>query len=86
VLPASPAARVAIALAIAVPALVVALLVLTTVLSVWVLWAIAGWGLFGRRYGYHHDRYRYGRQRLPHGGPRPPQRRAQAGPGPRSWV
>jgi hypothetical protein len=84
VLPASPVARVAIAVALAIPVLMAALVALTAVLSAWILWVLAGWCLFGDRYGYR--RYPYGRHRHPYGGPRHAQRRAQAGPSRGFWA
>lgn len=90
-LPASPIARVAVALAVAVPVLLAAVFVLTAALSAWMLWAVAGWWFFGHRYGYHHDRYRRrgrrhdGRHHA-YDGPRHAHRQAGADPGRGFWT
>ncbi|HWF23825.1 MAG TPA: hypothetical protein VG275_00150 [Solirubrobacteraceae bacterium] len=68
----------------AVPVALAAIVVLTAVLSAWILWGIAGWWFFGQRFGYrhHHGRYgRYGRHRPEYSGA--PQAHRQAGRGSR---
>jgi hypothetical protein len=72
-LPASPVARVAIAVAIVVPMAVAALLVFAAFVSAWFVWAVIGWYVIG-----HHR---------PHGSYRgSPRRHAGVGPGRRgSW-
>jgi hypothetical protein len=80
-LPASPVARIAIALAVAVPVIVAAVLVFATFISAWAVWAIVGWYLFG-----HHRHYGYYRHSHRAYGPRHAQRQAGAGPSRGFWT
>jgi len=83
-IPASPVARVAIGLAIAVPVMVAAIAVVTALLSAWMLWAIACWYIFGVRHSRgHHRRYRHSAHSY---GPRHAQRQAGTGPGRSFWT
>lgn len=85
-IPASPAARVVVALAIVVPVVVAAVFVVTAFLASWMLWALAGWWFFG----HNHRRYRgprNGRQHRAYGAlHHPPHRQAGAGPGRGFWA
>jgi hypothetical protein len=57
-LPASPLVRVAIVLAIAVPAIMAAIVAVTAFLSAWLVWALVGWYVFGNhRHGPYPRRY-----------------------------
>jgi hypothetical protein len=76
--PASPAARIAVALAIVVPVIVAAVFLVTAFLASWMLWGLAGWWFFG----HHHRRYR-GRPPRAYGSQR---RQAGAGPGRGYWA
>jgi hypothetical protein len=76
VLPASPVARAAIALAIAIPVMVAAVVAVTAFLSAWIIWAMVGWYVFGHH--RRHGRYRHG-----HG---PRHRQPDPGAGPRFWA
>lgn len=80
-LPISPVARVAIALAVAIPVMMAMIFVLTGIIAGWMLWAIAGWWFFGHRHGRSSQRHRH----LQYGGPRHPQRRAGNGPARGFW-
>ncbi|HWF49301.1 MAG TPA: DUF1707 domain-containing protein [Solirubrobacteraceae bacterium] len=81
VLPASPVARAAIAVAIVIPMAVAAILVFAAFVSAWIVWAVIGWYVFG------HHRYRGSDYRSHRGyGPRHPQRQAGADPGRGSWT
>lgn len=55
IIPASPVARVAIALAVAIPVMLAAIVAVTAFLSAWVIWAMIGWYVFG----HHRHRGRY---------------------------
>lgn len=80
-LPASPVARVAIALAVAVPVMMAVIVAFTAFMSAWIVWVFIGWFVFGHhgRHGY----YRYPRRGY---GPRHAQRQADAGPGRGFWT
>jgi uncharacterized membrane protein YdbT with pleckstrin-like domain len=77
-IPASPVARVAIALVVAVPVIMAAIFLVTAVLSVWIVWLIVGYYMFG-----HHGRYRHARRGY---GPSRDYRQAGAGPGRGFWA
>lgn len=80
VVPASPVARVAIAVAIVVPVIVAAIVVAAAFVSAWMVWALFAWYMFGNR---HRGHYRGPRRGY---GPRHPQRQAGAGPSRGSWT
>ena len=89
--PSHPVARVAIGLAIALPMMMAAIFVLTSLFTVWILWAILGWCLVGHRhhrYGARLRHYHYGghRHHDHYGGSHHAHRQAGAGPGRGSWV
>jgi hypothetical protein len=87
-LPGGPVARVAVALAVAVPVMMAMIFVVTGVVAGWTLWALAAWWFFGHR--RHPARHRHdGRHRghehraHPHHGYGPSRHaHRQAGPGP----
>lgn len=82
--PASPVARAAIAVAIAVPMVVAAIFVFAAFLSAWFVWALIGWYVFGQhRHHRHHGHYRRSHRGY---GPRHAHRHAGAGPGRGSWT
>jgi amino acid transporter len=81
VIPASPVARVAIAVAVLVPVVVVAIAVFAAFFSAWIIWALIGWFIFG-----HHHRHGYYRHSHRRYGPRHAQRQAGAGPGRGFWT
>jgi uncharacterized membrane protein SpoIIM required for sporulation len=69
-------------LAVAVPVIMAAIVVVTAFLSAWIVWAVVGWYVFG--YHRHHGRYRYrGRRGY---GPRHDYRQAGAGPSRGFWA
>lgn len=78
-IPISPVARVAVALAIAIPVMMAMIFVLTGIIAGWMLWAIAGWWFFGHRHR------RYGGRRYHDGHARHIQRHAGAGPARGFW-
>ncbi len=80
-LPASPVARAAIVMAVAVPMVVAAILVFAAFLSAWIVWALIGWYVFGhhRNHGY----YRHSRRPY---GPRHAHRQAGVGSGRGFWT
>jgi hypothetical protein len=75
--PARSVARLAIAVAIVVPVLMAAIFLLTSVVAVWMVWAVVGWWFFGHRHHRHHHRY---------AGPHQAGRQARAGSGRGFWV
>jgi hypothetical protein len=80
-LPASPVARVAIALAVAVPVIVAAVILFAAFISAWIVWAMIGWYVFG----HHRNHRRY----YDHGrayGPRQSHRQADPGPARGFWT
>jgi hypothetical protein len=79
--PASPVARVAIAVAVIVPMIVAAILVFAAFASAWIVWALIGWYVFGHHRDHGH--YRHSRRGY---GPRHAHRRAGADPGRGSWT
>jgi hypothetical protein len=80
--PASPVARAAIVLAIAIPVIMAAIIAATAFLSAWLVWAMIAWYVFG------HQRHRDHRHRhSQHGyGPRHAHRQAGANPGRGFWT
>lgn len=81
-IPASPVARVAIALALAVPVIMVAIFVVTAFLSLWFVWMIVGYYVFG----HHRSRYRHRYDARRGSGPRRDYRQAGAGPSRSFWA
>jgi hypothetical protein len=73
-LPASPVARILIALAILVPVIAAAVVAVTALLSAWIIWVLVAWFVFGHHHHHRHYHRRYG--------PRQPQQ----GAGPGRWV
>jgi hypothetical protein len=78
--PASPVARVAIALAIAIPVMMAAIIAVTALLSAWLVWAMIAWYVFGNQRHHHH---RYSHRGY---GPRHAHRQAEANPGRGFWT
>ena len=81
-IPASPVARVAIGLVVAVPVIMAAIFLVTAFLSAWIVWAVVGYWLFGHH--RHHSRYRYHAHRG--SGPRRDYRQAGADPSRGFWA
>ena len=82
-LPASPVARVAIALAIAIPVMVAAIIAVTAFLSAWLVWAMIAWYVFGHQRHHDHHHHRHSQRGY---GPRHAHRQAGANPGRGFWT